>query len=66
MHGQFLFLKIFGLTVKHMNCIRCHHTDEAHESTENDSLVKRGKCMIPTCHCRQYSDAIKKIDEELL
>ena len=66
MHGQFLFLKIFGLTVKHMNCIRCHHTDEAHESTENDSLVKRGKCMIQTCHCGQYSDAIKKIDEELL
>ncbi len=49
-----------------MNCVRCHHTDESHESTENDSLVKRGKCMIPTCHCRQYSDAIKKIDEELL
>jgi hypothetical protein len=66
MHGQFLFLEIFGLTVKHMNCRRCHHTDEAHESTENDSLVKRGKCMIPTCHCAQYSDAIKKIDEELL
>ena len=66
MHVQFLFLKIFGLTVKLMNCIRCHHTDEAHESTENDSLVKRGKCMIPTCHCEQYSDSIKKIDEELL
>ncbi len=49
-----------------MNCRRCHHTDEAHESAENDSLVKRGKCMIPTCHCGQYSDAIKKIDEELL
>ena len=49
-----------------MNCIKCHHTDESHESTENDSLVKRGKCMIPACHCSQYSDAIKKIDEELL
>jgi recombinational DNA repair protein (RecF pathway) len=66
MHGRFLFLKIFGFIVKLMNCVRCHHTDESHESTENDSLVKRGKCMIPTCHCRQYSDAIKKIDEELL
>ena len=66
MHVQFLFLKIFGFIVKLMNCVRCHHTDESHESTENDSLVKRGKCMIPTCHCRQYSDAIKKIDEELL
>ena len=63
---QFLFLKISGLALKLMNCIICHHTDEAHESTENDSLVKRGKCLIPTCHCRQYSDAIKKIDEELL
>ena len=49
-----------------MNCIRCHHTDEAHETTDNDSLLKRGKCMIPTCHCKEYSDAIKKIDEELL
>ena len=49
-----------------MNCIRCHHTDEAHESTQNDSMVKRGKCMIPTCDCIEYSDAIKKIDEELL
>jgi len=66
MHGQFLFLKISDLSIKLVNCIRCHHTDEAHESTENDSLVKRGKCMIPTCHCTQYSDAIKKIDEELL
>ena len=66
MHVQFLFLKISGLALKLMNCIICHHTDEAHESTENGSLVKRGKCLIPTCHCRQYSDAIKKIDEELL
>ena len=49
-----------------MNCIRCHHTDEAHESTQNDSMVKRGKCMIPTCDCIEYYDAIKKIDEELL
>ena len=61
-----LFLKISHLSIKIMNCIRCHHMDEAHESTQNDSLVKRGKCMIPTCDCIEYSDAIKKIDEELL
>ena len=66
MHGQFLSLKISGSSIRYMNCIKCHHTDESHESTENDSLVKRGKCMIPVCHCSQYSDAIKKIDEELL
>ena len=66
MHGQFLFLKISDSSIKLMNCIICHHTDEAHESTQNDSMVKRGKCMIPTCDCIEYSDAIKKIDEELL
>jgi len=50
-----------------MNCIRCHHTDEAHVTTaESDSILKRGKCMIPSCTCKQYSDAIEKIDEELL
>ena len=49
-----------------MNCVICHHTDEAHETVDNDSLLKRGKCMIPSCGCTQYSDAIKKIDEELL
>ena len=49
-----------------MNCIGCHHSDEAHETIDNDSLLKRGKCMIPSCVCTQYSDAIKKIDEDLL
>ncbi len=49
-----------------MNCIKCHHTDESHESTENNSLLNRGKCMIPSCRCQQYSDTIKKIDEDLL
>ena len=49
-----------------MNCVRCHHTDEAHETTDNDSLLKRGKCMIPSCYCKEYSNAIKKIDEDLL
>ena len=43
-----------------MNCVRCHHTDEAHETTDNDSLLKRGRCMIPSCGCMQYFDAIKK------
>ena len=54
------------LNYQFMNCIRCHHTDEAHETDDNDSLLKRGKCMIPSCGCTQYSDAIKKIDEDLL
>jgi len=49
-----------------MNCIRCHHTDEAHETADNGSLLKRGKCMIPSCDCTEYSDVIKKIDEDLL
>ena len=42
-----------------MNCIRCHHTDEAHETTSNDSLLQRGRCMIPSCDCTKFSDAIK-------
>ena len=67
MQEQFLFLKIPISNHKFMNCVRCHHTDEAHETADsNDSLLKRGKCMIPSCGCTQYSDAIKKIDEDLL
>ena len=49
-----------------MNCIRCQHTDVAHETTSNDSLLQRGRCMIPSCDCTKFSDAIKKIDEDLL
>ena len=49
-----------------MNCIRCHHIGEAHETTNNDSLLQRGKCMIPTCDCKEYSVAIEKIDEDLI
>ncbi|MFB5610700.1 MAG: hypothetical protein ACE5R3_02490 [Nitrosopumilaceae archaeon] len=50
-----------------MNCIRCHHTDEAHRpSDSSDSLLKVGKCQIPGCTCQQYLDAIKQIDEDLL
>ena len=49
-----------------MNCVRCHHTDEAHETTDDESFLKRGRCMIPSCDCIQYSNAIKKIDEDLL
>ena len=50
-----------------MNCTRCHHTDEAHvTNAESDSILKRGKCIVPSCTCKQYSDAIEKIDEELL
>ena len=66
MHVQFLFLKIPVPNNKFMNCIRCHHTDEAHETIDNNSLLKRGRCMIPSCDCIQYSDMIKKIDEDLL
>ena len=66
MHEQFLFLKICVSGLKFVNCIKCHHVDEAHLSVENDSLLKRGKCMIPTCDCKEYSIAIKKIDEDLI
>ncbi len=49
-----------------MNCRLCHHIDEAHESSkENESLMKVGKCKIPTCTCQQYVDPIQKIDEDL-
>jgi hypothetical protein len=63
---RFLFLKIPVSNHKFMNCVRCHHTDEAHETTDNDSLLKRGRCIVPSCDCIQYSDVIKKIDEDLL
>ncbi len=51
-----------------MNCKRCHHTDEVHIQNENtsDSIIKAGKCQIPTCTCQQYLDPIEKIDEDLL
>ena len=63
---QFLFLKIPVSNYQSMNCVRCHHADEAHETSDNNSLLKRGRCMIPSCECVEYSDAIKKIDEDLL
>ena len=63
---QFLFLKIHVSNYQFMNCVRCHHTDEVHETSDNNSLLKRGKCMIPSCECVKYFDAIKKIDEDLL
>ena len=66
MRGQFLSLKILVPNRKFMNCVICHHTDEAHETTSNDSLLQRGRCMIPSCGCTKFSDAIKKIDEDLL
>jgi len=66
MHAQFLFLKIPVSNYQFMNCVRCHHTDEIHETSDNNSLLKRGRCMIPSCECVKYSDAIKKIDEDLL
>ena len=66
MHVQFLFLKIPVSNYQFMNCVRCHHADEAHETSDNNSLLKRGRCMIPSCECVEYSDVIKKIDEDLL
>ena len=66
MQEQFLFLKIPVSNHKFMNCVRCHHTEDAHETTDNNSLLKRGRCMIPSCDCIQYSETIKKIDEDLL
>jgi len=66
MQEQFLFLKIPVSTYQSMNSVRCHHADEAHETSDNNSLLKRGRCMIPSCECVKYSDAIKKIDEDLL
>jgi len=66
MRGQFLSLKILVPNHKFMNCVTCHHTDEAHETANNDSLLQRGRCMIPSCGCTKFSDAIKKIDEDLL
>jgi hypothetical protein len=35
-------------------------------SNENESLMKVGKCKVPTCTCQQYVDPIQKIDEDLL
>ena len=50
-----------------MNCKRCHHTDEAHSKNQNSrSLMKAGRCQIPTCACQQYLDPIQEIDEDLL
>jgi len=50
-----------------MNCKRCRHTDEAHiENLKSSSLIKAGRCQIPTCVCQQYVDPIQEIDEDLL
>ncbi len=50
-----------------MNCKHCHHTYEIHKSSgKNKSILKVGKCQIPSCSCQQYVDPIKEIDEDLL
>jgi len=50
-----------------MLCKRCHHTDEAHKSSqESTSILKSGNCIIPNCKCQEFLDAMKQIDEELL
>jgi hypothetical protein len=50
-----------------MNCTRCHHTDEVHIPNEDsNSIIKVGRCQIPTCTCQQFLDPIQKIDEDLL
>ena len=52
---------------KTMNCKRCHHVAQIHESSvKNDSLMRLGKCTIPGCTCKQYLDSIEYLDEELL
>lgn len=50
-----------------LNCIRCHHTHQAHtDSKRPDSLLKVGRCLVPGCDCQQYADKIETIDEDLL
>ena len=50
-----------------MNCKRCHHTDQIHITNhESNSIIKVGKCQIPSCTCQQYVDPIQEIDEDLL
>jgi len=50
-----------------MNCKRCHHTDQIHiTNQESNSIIKGGKCQIPSCTCQQYVDPIQEIDEDLL
>jgi len=50
-----------------MNCKRCHHVAQIHESsTQSDSLMRLGKCAIPGCPCKQYLDSIEQIDDDLL
>ena len=36
------------------------------KNDESNSLMKAGKCQIPTCACQQYLDPIQRIDEDLL
>lgn len=51
-----------------MNCIRCGHTHHAHDifTSNSESLLKVGKCLVPGCECKQYVDKIETIDEDLL
>ena len=50
-----------------MNCRRCHHTDDAHESTDsNESIIRRGICQVPDCTCIQFLDVFEEIDDEQL
>lgn len=51
-----------------MNCIRCHHTYQAHEknSPKAKSILLVGKCLVPGCDCPHYVDKIETIDEDLL
>lgn len=51
-----------------MNCLRCHHTYQAHEknSPGASSILRVGKCLVPGCGCTQYVDKIETIDEDLL
>ena len=51
---------------ENMNCKKCHHTDEVHLPIDNMSLLNIGKCLIPSCTCKQFTIPIDKIDEDLL
>jgi len=50
-----------------MNCRRCHHTDDVHESTDSsESIIRKSICHIPDCTCKQFLDAFEEIDDEQL
>ena len=50
-----------------MNCRRCHHTDDVHESTDSsESIIRNSIFHIPVCTCKQFLDAFEELDDELV